>query len=79
MAETPPRRSNDWLRQHKAGELLHLVVRREGTELKIDFHLVKSRKLFMTLPKTPVRRQGAAHREGLLHGVTDAPTMHAAN
>jgi predicted metalloprotease with PDZ domain len=76
----PPRRVNDWLRQHKAGELLHLVVRREGTELKIDFHLGEIAETFYDLAEDSHAGDKARHiREGLLHGVTDAPTMHAAN
>jgi len=76
----PPRHSNDWLRQHKAGELLHLVVRREGTELKIDFHLGEITETFYDLVEDSRAGDKARHvREGLLHGVTDAPTMHAAN
>jgi predicted metalloprotease with PDZ domain len=76
----PPRRSNDWLRQHKSGELLHLVVRREGAELKIDFHLGEITETFYDLAEDSHAGDKARHiREGLLHGVTDAPTMHAAN
>jgi predicted metalloprotease with PDZ domain len=76
----PPRRVNDWLRQHKSGELLHLVVRREGTELKIDFHLGEITETFYDLAEDSRAGDKARHiREGLLHGVTDAPTMHAAN
>jgi predicted metalloprotease with PDZ domain len=76
----PPRRSKDWLRQHKAGELLHLVVRREGAELKIDFHLGEITETFYDLAEDSRAGDKARHiREGLLHGVTDAPTMHAAN
>jgi predicted metalloprotease with PDZ domain len=76
----PPRRSNDWLRQHKAGELLHLVVRREGAELKIDFLLSEITETFYDLAEDSHAGDKARHiREGLLHGVTDAPTMHAAN
>ena len=76
----PPRHSNDWLRQHKAGELLHLVVRREGTELKIDFHLGEITETFYDLVEDSHVGDKARHiREGLLHGVTDAATIHAAN
>ncbi|HSY32729.1 MAG TPA: PDZ domain-containing protein [Verrucomicrobiae bacterium] len=76
----PPRRSNDWLRQHKSGELLHLVVRREGAELEIDFHLGEITETFYDLAEDSHAGGKARHiREGLLHGVTDAPTMHAAN
>jgi predicted metalloprotease with PDZ domain len=76
----PPRRVNDWLRQHKAGELLHLVIRREGAQLKIDFHLGEITETFYDLAEDSHAGDKARHiREGLLHGVTDAPTMHAAN
>jgi predicted metalloprotease with PDZ domain len=76
----PPRRSNDWLHQHKAGELLHLAVRREGTELKIDFHLGEITETFYDLAEDSRAGGKARHiREGLLHGVTDVPTVHAAN
>jgi predicted metalloprotease with PDZ domain len=76
----PPRRVNDWLRQHKAGELLHLVVRREGAQLKIDFHLGEITETFYDLAEDSHAGDKARHiREGLLHGVTDVPTMHAAN
>jgi predicted metalloprotease with PDZ domain len=76
----PPRWVNDWLRQHKSGELLHLVVRREGIESKIDFHLGEITETFYDLAEDSHAGDKARHiREGLLHGVTDAPTMHAAN
>ena len=76
----PPRRSNDWLRQHKAGELLHLVVRREGAALKIDFHLGEITETFYDLAEDSRAGDKARHiREGLLHGTTDAATIHAAN
>ena len=76
----PPRRVNDWLRQYKSGELLHLVVRREGIESKIDFHLGEITETFYDLAEDSHAGDKARHiREGLLHGVTDAPTIHAAN
>jgi predicted metalloprotease with PDZ domain len=76
----PPRRVTDWLRQHKPGELLHLVIRREDAELKIDFRLGEITETFYDLVEDARARDKARHiREGLLHGTTDAPTMHAAN
>jgi predicted metalloprotease with PDZ domain len=75
----PPRRSNDWLRQHKAGELLHLVIRREAAELKIDFRLGEISETFYDLAEDSRASDKARHiRQGLLHGVTDAATIHAA-
>jgi predicted metalloprotease with PDZ domain len=76
----PPRRVTDWLRQHKAGELLHLVIRREDAELKIDFRLGEITETFYDLAEDSRAGDKARRiREGLLHGVTDAATMHAAN
>ena len=76
----PPRRSNDWLRQHKAGELLHLVIRRDDAALKIDFRLGEIMETFYDLAEDSRAGDKARRiREGLLHGVTDAATLHAAN
>jgi predicted metalloprotease with PDZ domain len=76
----PPRRVADWLRQHKSGELLHLLIRREDTELKIEFRLGEITETLYDLAEDSRAGEKALHiREGLLHGVTDAPTIHAAN
>jgi predicted metalloprotease with PDZ domain len=75
----PPRRVNDWLRQHKSGELLHLSIRRDDTELKFDFRLGQITETFYDLAEDSHAGDKARHiREGLLHGVTDAATIHAA-
>jgi S1-C subfamily serine protease len=76
----PPQRIVDWLRQHKTGELLHLVIRRDDVELKIDFRLGEITETFYDLAENSRAGDKARHiREGLLHGVTDAATIHAAN
>ena len=76
----PPRRVADWLRQHKVGELLHLVIRRQDAELKIDFCLGEITETFYDLAEDARAGDKARHiREGLLHGTTDAATIHAAN
>jgi predicted metalloprotease with PDZ domain len=76
----PPRRVNDWLRQHKAGEILHLVIRRDDAELKIDIRLGEITETFYDLAEDSHAGDKARHiREGLLHGTTDAATLHAAN
>jgi C-terminal processing protease CtpA/Prc len=76
----PPRRVNDWLRQHKSGELLHLTIRRDDAELKIDVRLGQITETFYDLAEDSHAGDKARHiREGLLHGVTDAATIHAAN
>jgi C-terminal processing protease CtpA/Prc len=76
----PPRRVADWLRQHKSGELLHLVIRREAADLKIDFRLGEITETFYDIAEDSQAGDKARHiREGLLHGATDAATIHAAN
>jgi predicted metalloprotease with PDZ domain len=76
----PPRRLTDWLRQHKSGELLHLVIRREDGEVKIDFRLGEITETFYELAEDSRAGEKSRHiREGLLHGTTDAATLHAAN
>ena len=76
----PPRRIADWLRQHKSGELLHLVIRRDDAELKIDFRVGEISETFYDLAEDSRAGEKARHiREGLLHGTTDAATLHAAN
>jgi predicted metalloprotease with PDZ domain len=76
----PPRRVADWLRQHKSGESLHLVIRREDAEMKIDFRLGEMAETFYDLAEDSRAGDKARRiREGLLHGATDAATIHAAN
>ena len=76
----PPRRLADWLRQHKSGESLHLIIRRDDGEVKIDFRLGEITETFYDLAEDSHAGDKARHiREGLLHGTTDAATLHAAN
>jgi predicted metalloprotease with PDZ domain len=76
----PPRRLADWLRQHKSGESLHLTIRRDDGEVKIDFRLGEITETFYDLAEDSHAGDKARHiREGLLHGTTDAATLHAAN
>jgi predicted metalloprotease with PDZ domain len=76
----PPRRLADWLRQHKSGESLHLTIRRDDGEVKIDFRLGEITEKFYDLAEDSHAGDKARHiREGLLHGTTDAATLHAAN
>jgi predicted metalloprotease with PDZ domain len=76
----PPRHIADWLRQRKSGELLHLVIRRQDTDLKIDFPLSEVTETFYDLGEDSRTGDKARHiREGLLHGTTDAATLHAVN
>ncbi|HEX3543711.1 MAG TPA: hypothetical protein VHT31_04215 [Candidatus Acidoferrum sp.] len=76
----PPRRIADWLRQRKSGDFLHLLIRRDDAEQKIDFRLGEITETFYDLAEDSRAGDKARHlREGLLHGTTDAATIHAAN
>jgi predicted metalloprotease with PDZ domain len=75
----PPRRLNEWIRQQKPGDLLHLRVRREGTEADLDIHLGEMRETFYDLAEDSHAGEKARRiRDGLLRGVTDTAASHAA-
>jgi predicted metalloprotease with PDZ domain len=75
-----PRRISSWLRQHKSGEMLHLVIQRDDAELMIDFRLGEISETFYDLVEDSRAGDKARHiREGLLHGTTDPATLHEAN
>ena len=75
----PPRRLNEWLRQQKPGDLLHLRIRRDGAETDLDIHLGEVRETFYDLAEDSHADEKARRiREGLLHGVTDTAASHAA-
>jgi predicted metalloprotease with PDZ domain len=76
----PPRRPADWVLQHKAGELLHLRVRRGDRELAIDLRLGEISETFYDVAEDSRAGEKARHiREGLLRGVTSAAAIHARN
>ncbi len=76
----PSRRAAEWLRQRKAGETLHLRIRREGSEVNLDFRVGESSETYYDIVEDPHPGEKALRiREGLLHGTTTAATIHAAN
>ncbi|MEQ1353352.1 MAG: PDZ domain-containing protein, partial [Candidatus Acidiferrum sp.] len=73
-----PRRSEQWLRQQKPGDELHLRVRRTDGEADVNFHLGESIETFYDVAEDRHATEKARHiRDGLLHGVTSA-AMHTA-
>ena len=60
----PPRRLNEWLRQQKPGDLLHLRIRRDGAETDLDIHLGEVRETFYDLAEDShaKRKPGASAR-----------------
>jgi predicted metalloprotease with PDZ domain len=76
----PPRRSNEWLSHHKAGDVLHLQVRRDDAELSIDIHLGETTETIYDVVEDSHSGQKARQvREGWLRGVTNAEGRHASN
>jgi predicted metalloprotease with PDZ domain len=76
----PPRRASDWLPHHKAGEMLHLRVNREGSELEIDFRLGEITETYYDVVEDSHAGEKARQlREGWLHGATNAEGRHASN
>jgi predicted metalloprotease with PDZ domain len=69
----PPRRSEQWLRQQKPGDDLHLRVRRADGESDVNFHLGETTETFYDVAEDGHATEKARHiRDGLLHGVTSA-------
>jgi predicted metalloprotease with PDZ domain len=66
-----PRRSERWLRDQKAGDVLKIRVRREEKELTLEFRLGESKEIFYAVTEDPHASEKAREiREGLLHGMT---------
>jgi predicted metalloprotease with PDZ domain len=69
----PPRRAEQWLRQQKPGDELHLRVRRADGEADVNFHLGEITETFYDVGEDAHATEKARHiRDGLLHGVTSA-------
>jgi predicted metalloprotease with PDZ domain len=74
----PPRRPEQWLRQQKPGDELHLRVRRADGESDVNFHLSETAETFYEVADDAHATEKARHiRDGLLHGVTSA-ALHTA-
>jgi predicted metalloprotease with PDZ domain len=76
----PPRRSSYWLRQHKAGEPLHLRIRRDDAEMDLDFKLSETEEKSYDIAEDAHASEKARHtRDGLLQGsITAAASAQAA-
>lgn len=70
-----PRRPERWVGQQKAGDVVHLRVRRDEEEKAIDVPLGEVRQKFYQVVEAGNADSRARRiREGLLHGVTDPVT-----
>jgi predicted metalloprotease with PDZ domain len=76
----PPRRSNEWLSHHKAGDVLHLLVRRDETEVSVDVRLGETTETFYDVVEDSHAGEKARNvRDGWLRGVTNAEARRAAD
>jgi predicted metalloprotease with PDZ domain len=76
----PPRRSNDWLSHHKAGDVLHLLARRDEREVSVDIRLGETTETFYDVVEDSHAGEKARRvREGWLRGMTNAEGRHATN
>jgi membrane-associated protease RseP (regulator of RpoE activity) len=72
-----PRRPERWLREQKAGDVLKLRVRREEKEVALEFRLGEIKEIFYAVAEDPHASEKAREiRDGLLHGVTSAVSVH---
>ena len=68
-----PKRAERWLREHKAGDLLKLVVRREDRETTLGFRIGEIKETFYEVDESAHPNEKARHiRNGILRGVTSA-------
>jgi len=73
----PPRRLDRWVRQQNPGDLLKLRVRREEKEVAVEFRLGEAKETLYQVAEDSHASEKARHiRDGLLHGVTSAVTVH---
>ena len=71
----PPRRLRGWLNQQKPGDELHLRIRRDDKEMRIDIRLGEQREKFFQVAESSNGGERARRiREGLLRGTTDPVT-----
>jgi predicted metalloprotease with PDZ domain len=70
-----PRRPDRWAAQQKAGEVLHLRIRRAEKEEFVEIHFGEIREKFFQVAEMPGADARARRlRDGLLHGTTDPIT-----
>jgi predicted metalloprotease with PDZ domain len=73
----PPRRLERWAREQSAGSVLHLVVRREEKQLKLEFRLGETAETYYQVEENSAAPEKARRiRDGLLHGDTKSVNPH---
>jgi len=72
-----PRSLGRWVRDRQPGETVKVRIRRDEKELTLEFKLAEEKELLYQVAEDPHASEKARHiREGLLHGVTQAVTVH---
>ena len=71
----PPRQPERWASQQKAGDNLHILIRREEKEKSIDLHLGELHEKFYRVAEAAGANERARRiRDGMLRGTTDPLT-----
>jgi predicted metalloprotease with PDZ domain len=72
-----PRSLGRWVRERQTGETVKVRIRREERERTLEFKLGDEKELLYQVAEDPHAGEKARRiREGLLHGVTQAVTVH---
>jgi predicted metalloprotease with PDZ domain len=72
-----PRSLGRWVRERQSGETVKVRIRREEKEHTLEFKLGEEKELLYQVAEDSHSVERARHiREGLLHGVTQAATVH---
>jgi predicted metalloprotease with PDZ domain len=72
-----PRSLGRWVRERQPGEIVKVRIRREDKERTLDFKLGEDKELLYQIAEDSHASEKARNiREGLLHGVTQAVTVH---
>jgi predicted metalloprotease with PDZ domain len=72
-----PQSLGRWVRERQPGETVKVRIRREEKERTLEFKLGEEKELLYQVAEDSKAGEKARHiREGLLHGVTQAATVH---
>ena len=72
-----PRSLGRWVRERQPGEIVKVRIRREEKERTLEFKLGEDKELLYQIAEDSHASEKARNiREGLLHGVTQAVTVH---
>ena len=72
-----PRRIERWLREQRPGDVLRLEIHRDSKEMQLEMRVGEIKETFYEVAEMPHASEKERRiREGMLHGVTSAPSGH---